>query len=221
MINMDFSKQIVIDSTGQDWVASPKEGVLRKPLARENAEQGHATSLVKYQAGAEFSEHGHPGGEEILVLEGVFSDDTDGHLTHYRAGTYFRNPEGFRHAPFSKQGCTIFVKLHQFQDADRQRVCIDTNIEPWRPGHGNLKVMSLHSYGSESVALVHWPAGEVFQEHSHFGGEEIYVISGEFIDEYGRYPAGTWIRSPHLSKHHPRVEVDTLIWVKVGHLPAQ
>jgi hypothetical protein len=58
MINMDVSKQIVIDSTERDWVASPKEGVLRKPLARENPEQGHATSLVKYEAGAEFSEHG-------------------------------------------------------------------------------------------------------------------------------------------------------------------
>jgi hypothetical protein len=87
------------------------------------------------------------------VLEGVVSDDTGGHLTHYPAGTYLRNPEGFRHAPFSKQGCTIFVKLHQFQDADRRRVCIDTNIEPWRSGHGNLEVMSLHSHGSESVAL--------------------------------------------------------------------
>lgn len=217
MINMDFSEQIVIDATDLDWVASPKAGVFRKPLAREDAEQGHATSIVKYEAGAEFSEHGHPGGEEILVLEGVFSDGTG----DYPTGTYFRNPEGFRHAPFSKQGCIILVKLHQFQSNDHQRICIDTNAASWRPGIGNLKVMPLHSHGSESVALVHWPAGEVFQEHSHFGGEEIYVISGEFIDEYGRYPAGTWIRSPHLSSHHPRVEVDTLIWVKVGHLPAE
>lgn len=221
MFNMDFSEQIVIDSTVQDWVASPKAGVFRKPLAREDAEQGHATSIVKYEAGAEFSEHGHPRGEEILVLEGVFSENTGDYITHYPTGTYIRNPDGFHHAPFSKEGCTILVKLHQFQDADQQRVCIDTNTELWRPGRGNLKVMSLHSHGSESVALVHWPAGEVFQEHSHFGGEEIYVISGEFIDEYGRYPAGTWIRSPHMSKHHPRVEVDTLIWVKVGHLPVK
>ena len=61
----------------------------------------------------------------------------------------------------------------------------------------------------------------MFQEHSHFCGEEIYVISGESIDEYDKYLAGTWIRSPHLSRHRPRVEVDTLIWVKVGHLPAE
>jgi anti-sigma factor ChrR (cupin superfamily) len=77
----------------------------------------------------------------------------------------------------------------------------------------------LHSHGAEQVALVRWPEGEVFQPHTHFGGEEIYVIEGEFLDEFGSYPAGTWIRSPHLSQHHPRVEQSTLIWVKVGHLP--
>ncbi|MBL4900785.1 MAG: cupin domain-containing protein, partial [Colwellia sp.] len=52
----------------------------------------------------------------------------------------------------------------------------------------------------------------------HFGGEEIFVIKGEFIDEYGRYPQGTWIRSPHLSEHYPYVEQETIILVKVGHL---
>ncbi|MFT4863088.1 MAG: anti-sigma factor ChrR (cupin superfamily) [Pseudohongiellaceae bacterium] len=216
MINMDFSKQVVIDSNAQQWVASPKSGVWRKPLAREDAERGHATSIVKYQPGASFSEHGHPLGEEILVLSGTFSDETG----DYGRGSYFRNPKGFSHSPFSEGGCEIFVKLHQFQADDHARVCIDTAKEHWRRGQGNLQVMPLHSHAAESVALVFWPAGEVFQYHSHFGGEEIYVISGEFIDEHGRYPAGTWIRSPHLSKHHPYVEEDTLIWVKVGHLHA-
>ena len=216
MLNMDFSKQLIIDTNAVQWVASPKPGVWRRPLAREEAEGGHATSIVKYAPGASFSEHGHPFGEEILVLSGTFSDETG----DYDRGTYFRNPMGFSHAPFSENGCEILVKLHQFQEDDRERVCIDTSKQPWRAGQGNLQVMPLHTHGTESVALVFWPAGEVFQLHSHFGGEEIYVISGEFMDEYGRYPAGTWIRSPHLSKHHPFVEVDTLIWVKVGHLPA-
>jgi anti-sigma factor ChrR (cupin superfamily) len=215
MINMDFSKQVVANTKQFAWLPSKKSGVFRKPLARQEAERGHATSIVKYEPGARFSEHGHPLGEEILVLAGTFSDATG----DYSRGTYFRNPEGFSHAPFSEQGCEILVKLHQFQPDDRARVCIDTSKTPWRPGQGNLQVMPLHSHGSESVALVFWPAGEVFQRHSHFGGEEIYVISGEFIDERRRYPAGTWIRSPHLSEHHPYVEEDTLIWVKVGHLP--
>ena len=78
--------------------------------------------------------------------------------------------------------------------------------------------MPLHEHKGESVALVKWPAGEKFQPHTHFGGEEILVLSGEFIDEHGRYPAGSWIRSPHMSQHCPFVEQETVILVKVGHL---
>lgn len=217
MINMDFSERVVIDSNSLDWQASPKPGVWRKPLAREDAERGHATSIVRYEPGAKFSEHGHPLGEEILVLSGTFSDETG----DYDEGTYFRNPEGFRHSPFSEKGCEILVKLHQFAGGDESHVCIDTNKASWLPGQGNLKVLALHQFESESVALVHWPKGEQFHRHVHMGGEEIFVISGELIDEHGRYPAGTWIRSPHMSMHTPYVEEETLLWVKVGHLPVQ
>ena len=114
----------------------------------------------------------------------------------------------------------ILVKLHQFQDGDDAHITMDTNAAEWQIGQGNLKVLPLHEYGSESVALVHWPAGEKFHRHVHTGGEEIFVIRGEFIDDYGRYPAGTWIRKPHMSQHTPYVEEETLIWVKVGHLPS-
>ena len=62
---------------------------------------------------------------------------------------------------------------------------------------------------------------EQFHQHVHVGGEEIYVMKGTLIDEQGSYPAGSWIRSPHLSRHKPWVEEDTLLWVKVGHLPAE
>lgn len=214
MLNMDFAKKVVINTREQPWLQSPMAGVWRKPLAREDAERGHATSIVKYEPGAGFSEHGHPLGEEILVLSGVFSDESG----DYSAGTYFRNPEGFRHAPFSKEGCEILVKLHQFQSDDDNRICIDTMNNNWQPGIGGLEVMPLHQHKTESVALVKWPVGERFQPHAHFGGEEIYVISGEFIDEFGHYPAGTWIRSPHMSEHFPYVETETVIWVKTGHL---
>lgn len=215
MINMDFSQRVVIDTIKTDWVCSPMPGVWRKPLAREGAEQGHATSIVRYDPGSQFSAHDHPGGEEILVLEGVFSDQTG----NYRAGTYFRNPTGFLHAPRSDEGCVLFVKLHQFQDDDTEHIVIDTHTANFRPGFGNLQVLPLHQHGAEQVALVRWPPGEHFQAHRHFGGEEIYVISGELRDEFGHYPAGTWLRNPHLSQHQPWAEEDTLIWVKVGHLP--
>lgn len=214
MINMDFTKQVVIDTSAQPWQASPLAGVWRKPLARENSESGHATSIVKYDPGASFTAHNHPLGEEIFVLSGTFSDETG----DYPAGSYFRNPKGFVHAPFSISGCQLLVKLHQMSALEKHRICIDTNQQPWLKGHGNLKVKPLHHFGTESVALVFWPAGESFILHQHYRGEEIYVISGELIDEFGHYRAGTWLRSPHLSQHQPYVKQDTLIWVKTGHL---
>ena len=214
-LHMDFTKRVVINTEQQPWLPSPKTGVWRKPLAREEAEQGHATSIVKYDAGASFSEHNHPLGEEIFVLDGVFSDQTG----DYPAGTYIRNPKGFVHAPFSTHGCTLFVKLHQFQTTDTEQVRINTKTQPWLPGQGGLEVMPLHEHQGEHVALVKWPANERFLPHRHFGGEEVLVLTGEFKDEHGTYPKGTWLRSPHMSEHHPFVSEQTIIWVKTGHLP--
>jgi anti-sigma factor ChrR (cupin superfamily) len=215
MLNMQFDQKIVIDTAQMAWQGSPSAGVWRKPLAREEAERGHATAVVKFDAGMKFSPHDHPLGEEILVLGGTFSDENG----DYPAGTYIRNPEGYRHEPFSKNGCTLFVKLHQFQDQDLETLRIDINQTEWLQGQGNLQVMPLHSFLGEHTALVKWPANEVFQPHKHFGGEEVFVLSGTFKDEHGSYPKHNWIRSPHLSKHHPWVEEETVIWVKTGHLP--
>jgi len=205
---------VSINTNELDWSASPKPDIFRKKLERELAETGRATSIVQYKAGASFDTHSHPLGEEILVLDGVFSDASG----DYKKGAYIRNPPGSKHQPFSTEGCTLFVKLNQFAQNDTARVYVDTANTEWLPGQGRLQVMPLHAIGQEHVALVKWPANERFQPHTHFGGEEIYVISGEFIDEHGRYPAGTWLRNPHLSKHYPYVEEETVILVKVGHL---
>jgi len=215
MLNLDFSERVVIDTNRMDWVASPMAGVWRKPLAREDAECGHATSIVRYEPGARFRAHDHPGGEEILVLDGVFSDDTG----DYGAGTYFRNPVGFRHAPSSAPGCMLLVKLHQFQEDDTAHVVVDTHDTPFGPGSGSLQVMPLHAHGDERVSLIRWPAGEASPAHRHAGGAELYVIAGELQDEHGTYPAGTWLRLPRGSSHAPRAREETLVWVKTGHLP--
>ncbi len=106
-------------------------------------------------------------------------------------GAYLRNPPCSGHSPFSEAGCTLFVKLHQVAPGDQATVRIDTASTPWQPGIGGLEVMSLHVFGTEHVALVKWPAGEHFQAHRHHGGEEVLVLSGEFIDEHGHYPAGS------------------------------
>ncbi|GGJ05347.1 cupin [Shewanella hanedai] len=213
-LNMDFSKKVVIDTNQQPWLPSPLKGVTRKPLAREELESGHATSIVRYEAGSHFSRHTHPMGEEILVLEGTFSDENG----DFGPGTYIRNPPGSRHSPFSTDGCTIFVKLNQFDANDLQQVRVDTHSTPWQQGIGGLEVMSLHDFEGQHTALVKWPKNETFKPHRHFGGEEILVLSGQFEDEFGQYPANTWIRSPHMSEHHPFVKEETVILVKVGQL---
>ncbi|CAH1528397.1 Cupin [Vibrio jasicida] len=217
MLNMDFSQRLVINTAQQDWIASPALGVWRKPLEREAKESGHTTSVVRYEPNSQFSTHPHPYGEEILVLEGVFSDEHG----DYPAGTYLRNPPGSQHAPFSKDGCVILVKLNQFDPNDLETVRINTNQTEWLPGIGGLEVMPLHNFEHEHVALIKWPKGEKFQPHRHFGGEEIFVLSGEFNDELGHYPQHTWLRNPHMSEHFPFVDQETIIWVKTGHLPVE
>ncbi|NVD08620.1 cupin [Vibrio sp. JPW-9-11-11] len=215
MLNMNLSQRVVVNTAEMEWVASPSKGVWRKPLEREAAESGHTTSIVRYEAGSQFQTHLHPMGEEIFVLAGVFSDEHG----DYPAGTYLRNPPGSHHAPFSRHGCDILVKLNQFDSRDLATVRVDTHKQSWLPGIGGLEVMPLHEFEHEHVALVKWPAGEKFQPHRHFGGEEILVLSGEFADEHGRYPVGSWIRSPHMSEHLPYVDQPTVILVKTGHLP--
>ena len=186
-------------------------------LDRIGKETGHATSLVRYAPDSVFPAHVHTGGEEILVLEGEFSDEHG----DYPTGSYLRNPIGTKHAPrIGPQGATIFVKLHQFDQQDTQQININTRTETWRPGLvSGLSVMSLHQFDVERIALVKWEPFTKFQPHGHYGGEEVFVIEGTFYDEHGSYPAGTWLRSPHLSQHHPYTEDDgALIYVKTGHL---
>jgi anti-sigma factor ChrR (cupin superfamily) len=175
-------------------------GVERRMLDRRGAEVARATSLVRYAPGSRVERHSHGGGEEILVLEGTFSDEHG----DYGAGTYLRNPAGSSHAPFSEEGCTILVKLQQMHPADQQRLVIDTSKSTWVPGlERGLEVLPLHAFGSEHVALVRWAPGTVFQPHGHPGGEEIFVLDGVFQDEHGTYPAGSWLRNPPGSVHRP------------------
>jgi anti-sigma factor ChrR (cupin superfamily) len=190
-------------------------GVQRRILERDGEEVARATSIVRYAPGSHFSAHRHGGGEEFLVLEGTFSDEAG----DYPPGTYVRNPVGSTHAPFSQEGCTILVKLWQMHPDDQTRVVIPTANTPWVPGMvPGLEVMPLHSFSTETVALVKWAPGTQFPRHSHPGGEEIFVLDGVFEDELGSYPSGTWLRNPPGSIHTPFSREGCIIYVKVGHL---
>ena len=215
--NADFSQRVVIRPSDYEWVPSPMPGVERMKLDRIGDEVARATTIVRYAPNSEFSPHVHSGGEEFMVLEGIFSDEH----RDYPAGTYVRNPIGTSHQPkIGPEGATIFVKLHQFSQNDTKQFAIDTNNAQWYQGAvPGLSVMPLHDFEGEHVALVKWEPFTEFNPHQHFGGEEILVLEGTFYDEFGEYPQGTWLRSPHLSKHTPFTKEDgALIYVKVGHL---
>jgi len=112
-IHADLSLKAVEHASRKEWIVSPSPGVFRKMLDRDGEEVARATSLVRYDPDSHFPRHTHGGGEEFLVLEGVFSDEH----ADYRAGTYVRNPIGSSHAPFVKPGCVIMVKLRQMTDS--------------------------------------------------------------------------------------------------------
>lgn len=217
-LNDDFSQRVVMTPDQYQWRASPMPGVERMMLDRIGGEIARATTIVRYAPNSEFSPHTHNGGEEFLVLDGVFSDEH----ADYGKGTYVRNPVGTGHQPrIGLEGATIFVKLHQFKEGDSQQVVVNTEQSQWRPGLvPGLSVMPLHEHQAEHVALVKWAPNTRFSNHQHWGGEEILVLEGTFYDEQGTYPAGSWLRSPHGSQHTPFTKEDgALIYVKVGHLP--
>ena len=215
-LNIDLGRRVCLCHHDLPWMDSPTPGVHRRLLERDGDEIARATSVVRYQAGTSFPHHVHEFGEEIFVLEGVFTDE-DG---HHCAGTYLKNPAGSAHAPSSAEGCTLLVKLRHLDLEDQGQVHVDARTAIWHPGLvKGLEVLPLTTFRTTQTALVRWAPGTVFRAHRHYGGEEIFVIEGVFEDEHGRYPAGTWIRSPHLSLHTPFSTEGCTILVKTGHLP--
>lgn len=217
-VNSDFSQRAVILPEHYHFIDSPLAGVSRMMLDRAGQEVARATSIVRYAPGSGYSAHTHNGGEEILVLEGVFSDEHG----DYPAGTYLRNPPGSAHQPFSKDGCTLLVKLWQFATDDNQQMVLNTQQANWLPGLvDGLSVLPLHEHNGVNTALVRWAPNTQFNSHTHPGGEEILVLEGLFCDEYGEYPADSWLRNPRYSSHTPFTrEQGALIYVKTGHIDA-
>jgi anti-sigma factor ChrR (cupin superfamily) len=217
LIHADLSRPAVSFGHEAHWETSPADGVLRRMLERDGGEVARATSIVRFQPGSRFERHEHHLGEEFLVVAGTFSD-AEG---DYPAGTYVRNPPGTAHAPWSDEGCCLFVKLRQFHPDDRTRLVVDTRSGEWFPGMiKGIAVMPLHRFGSEFVSLVRWAPNTIFPVHSHAGGEEILVLDGALEDDEGRYEEGSWLRNPPGSVHQPFSIEGCLIYVKIGHLPA-
>src|SRR6266849_8235918 len=121
-LNANFSERVAVHTDRIAWTPSPIPGVERRMLDRIGGEVARATSIVRYAPNSKFPPHVHGGGEEFIVLDGVFQDEHG----DFPAGSYIRNPPQSRHTPGSKPGCTIMVKLWQFDLADRTPVRLDT-----------------------------------------------------------------------------------------------
>ncbi len=217
-LNADLSQRVVVHTADMDWQASPSPTVWRKRLYLDGpAEAGIVTSVVRYDAGSSFPSHSHPGGEEIFVLDGTFSDEHG----DYPPGSYLLNPDGTSHAPFSRDGCTLFVKLRQYAGEGRMQVQMDTNALDWQErAEGTIWQKPLYRQGGykEWTMLLKLDPGARSQPHTHPGGEEVFVIDGEFADDDGVYPAGTWTRSPPGSGHRIWSDDGAVLLVRLGGL---
>jgi quercetin dioxygenase-like cupin family protein len=215
-IRAEFDRRAAVHPTAADWVASPMAGVERLMLDRVGGEVARATSLVRYAPGSAFAAHTHPGGEEYLVLEGVFQDESGDHP----AGTYVRNPPGSAHRPAAAAGCLLFVKLWQFHPEDDAPLRLDLDAlapapDPLRRG---VEVAPLAARPGEIVRLEDWAAGARVPLLAP-RGLELLVLKGGFREGGEDFARHAWLRLP--PGHRGSAEAGpegARVWVKAGHL---
>lgn len=191
-INDDLTLPVIVHAAELPWASSPAAGVDRRMLFRIGEEVARATSIVRYAPRSAFPRHTHGGGEEIVVLDGVFQDEHG----DYPAGSYFRNPPHTSHVPASKDGCTIFVRLWQFRANDRAQIVR-------RPGEGRMlaprsgaaSAIELFDDGFENVRFESWlPGSRVAVENAR--GLEMLVLAGSLSIGDQTLISQSWIRLP-------------------------
>lgn len=213
-IHADFSRAAVVAPQQHEWVPSPQAGVERVMLDRVGAERARATSLVRYAPDSVFPPHGHPGGEEILVLSGTFSDG-DG---NYPAGWYLRNPPGSSHQPFSVEGATIFVKLWQMSASQQQRVRINTaDVAQWQGAPGFAEC-PLYTDAYEQVCLQRVAPDATLPIRTAQGAELLVLEGSVGVDGQSLGPR-SWVRLPPGSNVHIcAMAQGATVYIKTGHL---
>jgi ChrR Cupin-like domain len=215
-LNADFDARAVIHAARLDWTPSPILGVDRRMLDRIGDEVARATSIVRYAPHSRFPPHTHGGGEEFLVLNGVFQDEHG----DYPAGTCVRNPPTSSHTPGSEPGCTLFVKLWQFDPDDRTQLRLDTSAlslapAPELPG---VEFAPLFESAWEFVLLERW-APEVTIDVPLPGGIELLVLDGNFVEGREEFSTHSWLRLPAGATLRAAAGPQGCrLWVKSGHL---
>lgn len=84
-------------------------GVYVKVLRFDSSARRAPTILLKFDPGATYPAHAHPGGEEIFVLDGDISLGKD----RLHAGDYLYTAPGNIHAVRSETGCVVLVSVPQ------------------------------------------------------------------------------------------------------------
>jgi anti-sigma factor ChrR (cupin superfamily) len=213
-LNADFSQRVLIHAGNLPWVASPMAGVDRRMLDRIGDEVARATSIVRYAPGSRFSAHTHTGGEEFIVLEGVFQDEHG----DYPAGTYVRNPPTTSHTPGAADGCTIFVKLWQFDMDDRTQFRRDMG-DGLVPVSDGISAVTLHQDDRETVRLLVMEPNSSLTE-TPTGGAELLMIEGSADEGGDTLVKDSWLRLPEGAPLNLTAgDAGARIWIKTGHLP--
>lgn len=213
-LNADFDSRVVVHSDQTEWVPSPMPGVDRRMLDRIGGEVARATTIVRYAPGSAFSEHTHTGGEEFIVLSGVFQDEHG----DFPEGTYVRNPPTSAHTPGSAPGCVIFVKLWQFDMDDRTQFRKTMADELGEATQG-IATAELHRDAREVVTYHHLAPGAVLSKSAE-GGLEMLVIDGAISEGGDDLVINSWLRLPTGSNLVATAGADgAKVWIKTGHLP--
>jgi hypothetical protein len=208
-LNADHSQRVVVDATA----ALQGQGVV--VLERQGQGDHAQIAVVAHPAGEAWV---HTGEQlcELLVVQGslLIGEDTFG------PQSYLRLLPGQALDLRTQAGCVLYENRQDWTETEEGSFALAGDRLDWRQGMvPGLKVTSLHQGLTKHTALVRWAPDTRFNPHTHVGGEEIFVLAGVFRDEHGAYPAGTWIRSPHMSHHRPFTESEgATILVKVGHL---
>ncbi len=215
-LNANFDERAAVHAEKIEWKASPMPGVDRRMLERIGDEVARATTIVRYAPNSQFSSHVHTGGEEFFVLEGIFQDEHG----DFPPGSYIRNPPGTSHTPGSEAGCTIFVKLWQFDPDDLTQVRLDTNNMEFSadPARKGVEVMLLFEDGNERVTLESWPAGATVKLEA-VNGLELLVLDGDFMEGDEQFKHHSWLRLPNNGSSTATAGTSgTRVWIKRGHL---
>lgn len=215
-VNADFKRRVVMHGESLPWEASPMAGVDRRRLDRIDGENDRVTTIVRYAPGSQFSSHVHGGGEEFIVLEGVFEDD----YGDWPAGSYIRNPPQSSHTPGSAPGCTIFVKLWQFAPDDRtfihaNRFKLGRIADRHRDG---AEVSTLFEDERETVQFEYWQADSTISVDAS-GGAEVLLLEGSATESDDSLQRLSWLRAPVDSTlSFTTGSEGAVVWVKRGHL---